>query len=302
MKRGENILERIAKYLKSIRRHYPDVPLVNVKEIGSGQNNAVFQVGSDLIFRFPRYATGVEQLNREIRLLRIISNHVSLRVPHPIYHALDNDSETHAFMGYIMMNGEPLEAEKLSRIHDENALRRIAGQLSNFLIELHNVDLRHMAWMEKEHDPLYEWSDLYRRIQEKLYPYMKERACKRTERHFTHFLANEANAAIAPSVIHGDFGASNILYEPSNGQIAGVIDFGSAHIGDPAVDYAALLASYGEKFFGMVMEHNPNVKAMMERVLFYKGTFALQEALFGLENGDPVAFQSGITAVNSDIT
>ncbi len=38
---------------------------------------------------------------------------------------------------------------------------------------------------------------------------------------------------------------------------------------------------------------------MIERVLFYKGTFALQEALFGLEHDDPIAFTNGITAINT---
>lgn len=47
-----------------------------------------------------------------------------------------------------------------------------------------------------------------------------------------------------------------------------------------------------------MIEHSPNIRDMMERVLFYKGTFALQEALFGLEHDDSVAFQSGITTVN----
>ncbi|WP_285890123.1 hypothetical protein [Paenibacillus macerans] len=35
-----------------------------------------------------------------------------------------------------------------------------------------------------------------------------------------------------------------------------------------------------------------------EMMMFYKGTFALQEALFGLEHDDPEAFRSGIAAVN----
>lgn len=285
--------------MKSIRRYYPEISLAQVKEIGSGQNNVILQIGPNLIFRFPRYAKGIEQLKLEIQLLKIISKHVSLRVPCPIYQSFDNDAEISAFMGYTIVNGEPLEADKLYRINDEDALQRIAGQLSNFLCELHTINLNNFtSLMEKKHDLLQEWRDLYHRIQEKLYPYMNEQACEWTDQHFTDFLTNEANAEIVPSVIHGDFGTSNILYDPSSCQVTGVIDFGSAQIGDPAVDYAALLASYGEALFGMVMERNPSIGRMMERVLFYKGTFALQEALFGLEHDDPFAFHSGITTVN----
>jgi len=35
---------------------------------------------------------------------------------------------------------------------------------------------------------------------------------------------------------------------------------------------------------------------MAERLAFYAGTFALQEALFGIENGDRQAFENGIAA------
>jgi aminoglycoside 2''-phosphotransferase len=39
------------------------------------------------------------------------------------------------------------------------------------------------------------------------------------------------------------------------------------------------------------MEHALN------RVRFYRGTFALQEALFGIENDDPVALRNGLASV-----
>lgn len=118
-------------------------------------------------------------------------------------------------MGYNIVKGEPLEADKLYRIYDEDALQRIAGQLCNFLSELHTINLsRFISCMEKKHDLLQEWRGLYHRIQEKLYPYMKEQACEWTDQHFRDFLTNEANAEIVPSIIHGDFGTSNILYNP----------------------------------------------------------------------------------------
>ncbi len=94
--------------------------------------------------------------------------------------------------------------------------------------------------------------------------------------------------------IHGDFGTTNILYDSVETKISGIIDFGSAGIGDPAVDYAALLASYGKRFIQLLIDEHPEVAGLMGRVAFYKGTFALQEALFGLENNDPEAFEAGI--------
>lgn len=293
-------MEPFASYLKSISQHYPNVPLFPVKEIGYGQNNDILQVGPDLIFRFPKYAEAVNQLKLEIQLLHIISRYVSLKVPIPIYQSFDTNDGIHAFVGYTRIEGEPLVEDKLNFIGNKANRQCIADQLSDFLFELHNIDLSHFSncIAIERFDPLKEWRGLYNRIQEKLHPFMTGNACRWAQRHFTDFFTSKTIAAITPSIIHGDFGTSNILYDCSSNRITGIIDFGSSNIGDPAIDYAALLASYGEDFFGMIEKRNPNIKSMMERIHFYKGTFAIQEALFGLEHDDPVAFQSGITTVN----
>jgi len=41
---------------------------------------------------------------------------------------------------------------------------------------------------------------------------------------------------------------------------------------------------------------DPEMHAALDRVAFYRGTFALQEALFGIENNDTEAFHAGLEA------
>nr|WP_256123834.1 phosphotransferase [Paenibacillus chitinolyticus] len=88
-------------------------------------------------------------------------------------------------------------------------------------------------------------------------------------------------------------------FQPASKRVSGILDFGSAGMGDPAVDYAALLASYGESFFRLVLDKNPEALEMLSRIIFYKGTFALQEALFGVENEDPEALKSGLETLEA---
>ena len=73
---------------------------------------------------------------------------------------------------------------------------------------------------------------------------------------------------------------------PETSRISGIIDFGGSGLGDPAYDFAGILSSYGREFFDMCMNLYPNGDEISERVKFYKSTFALQEALHGIENGD----------------
>jgi aminoglycoside 2''-phosphotransferase len=93
---------------------------------------------------------------------------------------------------------------------------------------------------------------------------------------------------------HGDFGTGNLIYDPEARRMAGVIDFGGAGLGDAATDMAGLLSSYGETFLARCAAYYPAIEAASTRIRFYYGTFALQEALFGIENGDEQAFASGM--------
>lgn len=72
-----------------------------------------------------------------------------------------------------------------------------------------------------------------------------------------------------------------------------MIDFGFAGVGDPALDIAAVL-TFGESFFGRFYQVYPEITAMLERARFYRGLYALEEALYGLEHDDREAFESGI--------
>jgi len=87
---------------------------------------------------------------------------------------------------------------------------------------------------------------------------------------------------------------TNILYDGEKKRISGIIDFGGAGIGDPAYDFAGLLSSYGSHFLEGFSSLYPNFNQAMDRMNFYRSTFALQEALFGLRNNDRKAFEQGI--------
>jgi aminoglycoside 2''-phosphotransferase len=138
--------------------------------------------------------------------------------------------------------------------------------------------------------------DLYKRIQNKLFPFMREEAQRQISLSFETFLYSEACSNLTTTLVHGDFGATNILWDPTTYNISGIIDFGGSGIGDPAYDFAGILSSYGEDFFTMCLNLYPNGAEIAERVRFYGSTFALQEALHGVENDDIEAFENGIKA------
>ena len=279
--------------LQSIRSAYPDLRIASVEFNGDGQNNDVLVVNGEFIFRFPKYAGALKRLKLETAILTGIQGHVSLPVPAPIFVNIERRAVSEAFMGYRKLAGEPLWRETFRTIDDDETLVRSASQLGRFLKELHSIPVVSIGCELPVLDTDDEWAGLYARIREKLFQYMRPDAREWTARHFETFL-NDGRNLYEPVLKHGDFGTSNILFDRQQRTICGVIDFGGSGLGDPAYDLAGLLSSYGEAFVRRCWKVYPEIEFFMDRVRFYQGTFALEEALFGIENGAPAAFESGI--------
>ncbi|WP_251579145.1 phosphotransferase family protein [Paenibacillus sp. MER TA 81-3] len=101
--------------------------------------------------------------------------------------------------------------------------------------------------------------------------------CFGLSHNFNTFLNNTHNQNLEKTFIHGDFGASNIIWDRKENRVTGVIDFGGSGLGDPAYDFAGILSSYGEEFFEICTNLYPGGSQILERVHFYRSTFALQE-------------------------
>ena len=286
-------MENVSAYTQAIQRVYKDLAITTIEPLNHGQNNTVLKVNGTYIFRFPKYTEGYQTLKREITLLEYLQDKLPLAIPHPIFSCLLNQSDS--FMGYPNISGLPLWNEMLAKtddaIHD-----RIAQQLSTFLRCLHQLPVTDkLRELLPQTDTTSYWNTIFEQVRSKLMPHMRVDAQVQVTKHFETFLEQPNPFAHSPVLKHGDFGASNILIDPVAGSINGILDFGSASLGDPAYDFAGLLSSYGASFVHHIGYDYPNFDALWPRIRFYQGTFALLEALFGIDNSDVNAFKDGMT-------
>jgi len=180
-------------------------------------------------------------------------------------------------------------------IRAEQVLQTLAQQLARFLKELHSIPVETaIGYRLPIFDTIDECVDIYTCIRDKCFPFMRQDSREWAVHHFESFLNNPHHSEYEPVLRHGDFGTTNILFDPQKQVITGIIDFSGAGLGDPAYDFAGLLSSYGESFLKRCLSTYPTIESFWSRILFYQGTFALLEALFGLENNDRKAFESGI--------
>lgn len=283
-------------FIEHIQKVYPNLPIEQFYLNEIGQNNDVFIVNESLVFRFPKYKNGILQLKRETEILNYIKDIISTPIPNPIYHSFEGLEPGKVFTGYNLIAGVPLWKESLKGIKNYELVKGVAKQFVSFLIELHAISEEKVSrdLKLKVRNPRIEMYNLYDRIQKKLFPYFGKDAQEEITYTFETFLKGEAFSKVDITLIHGDFGASNILWNPETSRISGIIDFGGSGLGDLAYDFAGILSSYGRDFFDMCISLYPNGDQLSERVKFYKRTFPLQEALHGIENDDKEAFESGI--------
>lgn len=279
-------------YLQTIRQIYPDLDIHSARlHTTEGQFNDVLFINDDLLFRFPRYEESLNDFLQEIKVLQRLQDHVSLPLPNPIYFSSGTKAVGKVFMGYRTLAGKPLFRKELNAIRDEATLESFARQLTSFLHGLHHLSPAALGLDLPVRDPCAKFKTFFLEVEEHLFSFMRPEARDTVTGHFEHYFNDTSLHEYQPSLIHGDFGGSNILFE--HDEITGIIDFSFAGLGDPAQDIAAV-STYGDAFFARIRRHYPNIDSLLERANFYRGTFALQEALHGFHNNDQQAFANGM--------
>ncbi|WP_442542574.1 phosphotransferase [Arthrobacter sp. KN11-1C] len=76
---------------------------------------------------------------------------------------------------------------------------------------------------------------------------------------------------VTPSLVHGDFGPHNILWDDSG--TPGLIDFDNACAADPAIDVASLIGFYGAARAGQIVDVD-----VLARAKVYRASLPLQVA------------------------
>lgn len=281
-------------YLKCIQSFYPDLKARFVEWNHTGQNNDILTLNNEWVFRFPKHDRAFDSLQTECEQLMYVRPFISLPIPEPAFVNTDTNLLGQAFFGYRKIVGAPLYPETVAEA-DPLEKQRIVMDLVSFLNELHSIPTETAPGkVITGNTALRDWNQCFSDIKEYLFPYMRlEKRFEVTE-HFEAFLDDPENFNFKPALIHGDFGPSNILYDYQNNRIGGIIDFGSCHIGDRALDFAGLYKQYGEKFLKTMVPFYADLEQLMPRIRFYSGTFALQEALYGYRFKDNESLENGL--------
>ena len=275
-------LNRVFKILKLI---FSDLSLSEVSFLYHGSYN-VYIVKGKYIFRFPdkhfRNKKGEELITNEVKVLNSLKENVSFKVPEPIFVSTKKEE---LYMGYERIEGKSLslcitdmtKSQKLS----------VAAQIGKILSELHSENLIskvfHKTTFSLKSFKLH-WHDWFEKIDEIVFPILSENQKRWTRDLFKKYLRNENNFKFHPSISHCDFDTSNIIINPSNFQIQGIIDFEEAKLYDPSVDL--LFYAQGKEFMNELFENYKiyNYNDLKERMQFFYDKMGFNYLVFGIEN------------------
>lgn len=275
-----------AEYRQRILSVKPDLLLKQVEYNQEGLVNDIVIVNRQRVFRFAKTEWAGDLLQEEARMLALAQQHSD--IPLPVFDLLERD-----LASYPYLSGNPLLRDDL---HLLPLARRqeLAEKLGRLLYRLHHLPLAELQAQDippsVTNRSRSDWLQLYEQVQRQIVPLLMADAREWVRRLFKPLLLDERFMDGRLAFVNGDLAPYHILFDPGTQQISGLLDFGTAGVGDPAVDLACLINSYGETFLHWMLPAYPDLPDLIERARFWSGTLELQWLLGGLRSSDPSWF------------
>jgi aminoglycoside phosphotransferase (APT) family kinase protein len=241
--------EALAREL--IGEQFPELPLEELRLVGTGWDNTVWLADGQWVFRFPRRQIAIPGFERELTVLPRIAPSLPVSIPVPTYIGRPDSGYPWPFFGARFIQGREVDGDL-----DDDARVRLARVVGELLRALHGLDV---DGAELPDDPNRRADMPYRvaRAEEgveevrRLGLWRPPRSVART---FAE--ARVLPPSASSSLTHGDLHFRHLLVD-ADGALTGVIDWGDVCRADPAVDLsivwslfspagrAELLAAYG---------------------------------------------------------
>ena len=267
-------------YLERIAQLYPGQTFNEFVFNQDGMVNDVVILDGRIVCRFPKHDWAFDMLQQEAKVVSLVRRYVELQVPK--FEVIERD-----VVAYRYIEGIPLSRDVLFSLSADDC-RAVMSELGLFLKQLHAIPLSEAEKIDinpsATNRGAEDWQAFYADIEKTLFPLLMRHQRSAITTHFAPVLSGWFDMSYRPAFINGDMGCYHILFNESRRKLSGVIDFGTAGIGDPAIDIAVLLDQYGERLLELLKLSYLDMSRYMERARFWAGTFELQWALAGIRN------------------
>ena len=283
-----------------LEQTFPQIRIHNLSVIQSGWDTLVLVVNDRYIFRFPRRPELEAQLEKEMGLLPLLTQVLPVPVPQVEFACRKSAGEAHTLMGYPKIPGIGLDA--IATVSDE-----VVGQVGEFLTALHRMPGKQFQSVVGGSTSPEEWrrkyQDMYAWAKDLAFPYLSKPDELAASLLWEVYLSDADNFSFRPKLIHGDLGPEHILCQPDVSAVCGVIDWGDARLGDPALDFAGLFSLDGEELVDRTLSfyQEPVDETFRRRVRFYYTIMPFYEIRYALTIEDEAHLKHAIASLNTNL-
>lgn len=245
------IIDEVQKFLDA---HELGTGELQVSRIGEGQSNVTFRIrrsGVDLVLRRgprPPLPKSTHDMLREARVQLAL---VPSGFPVPRIRAVCEDDSLLGVPFYVMdhIEGEVITDDLPEGYGTEEARRGLSRALVDTLLTLHEVDVSEPPVAALGRPEGYLQRQVSRFAQ--LWPINTRRDIPLVDE-LSNWLEANIPATQRFSVIHGDYRMGNLMYAPVSDdaarspEVAAVLDWEMATLGDPLADLGYLTATYAQ--------------------------------------------------------
>lgn len=280
----------------------PQLAPAPVRYLAQGWDSAVFAVDGRLIVRFPKRNAAAVTLEREARLLPELAPMLPVSIPKFLHVVRDCIAFPRTFVVYEALHGAAIDDAAL----DADRLAVFDRGVATFLRSLHGFPLDRAAACGVE--PALVAGGRARlqgfraAVDVALTPLLSLLERQRVRAWFDDA---ESRGVLewTPALIHGDLAPEHMLVDPATGVLTGVIDWGDAGIGDPALDFAGLVGVLGDAELNDVLGayETDDAEAITWRARFYRELSPMHELLFGVGVDDRALIERAVARLRCGI-
>lgn len=272
--------------VRELAERFPELAVRQWRPVQQGWDSVTLLVNDEWIFRFARRPDVAVRLAREARLLPALAEPLPIGVPRFEY--VSEAEEVVWLVGYGAISGQGLDVASLRR----DLMPALAHELGAALTALHSFPVERARERGVLGGDAADWRDeyaaFYTEIQQHIFPLFEPEEREQAAAKWDEYLGNAMNFAFTPALIHRDLGPEHILCDPETGRLTGIIDWGDAWIGDPAIDFAGTWGGLGRAFAEQTLAtyRRPVEANFWQRVAFYAAIGPYYEIRFGQYEGD----------------
>ncbi|BDH61660.1 6'-aminoglycoside N-acetyltransferase [Lysinibacillus sp. PLM2] len=286
---------------ETILKNFKDVKIDHIIKLGEGSMSRAFLINQKFVFRFPKEKDGACDTEKEIKVLPLLKNYITLNIPEFIYCGKQDNG--FPFVGYNILPGDPLD-EQLFLSLSSVVKEKIADQIAGFIDQIGSFNINQAKELNLQENNFYQhYLEIFQEVQEKVFPIVNKEMQDYISFRFTSYLENKDHFIYTPKLLHSDLSLDHLLFDKKRQELTGIIDFGDIRIGDPDYEYVYLLEECGEEFTFKIMERRQekNIQYKLEKLSFFLTTDNVLFLLEGLKRDSSEMVEEAIKIIQNEM-